>query len=76
MPLPGQRPAEIVSVGFDDHPALATHLQSVLQKAVEDKIQALVSAKDWPDYEKRRGEINGLNLAIDLCRQTELKLQG
>lgn len=70
------RPAEIVSVGFDDHPALATHLQTSLQTAVAAEKEALVSAKDWPDYEKRRGRIDGLNLAITLCQNAERALQG
>lgn len=62
------RSGEIVSVGLDDHPALATHLEKMLQVAVASEVEALVSAKDWPDYEKRRGRIDGLNLAITHCQ--------
>lgn len=72
--MPAPRTGELVSVGFDDHPALATHLQTSLQTAVAAEMEALVSAKDWPDYEKRRGRIDGLNLAITLCEQTRSKL--
>lgn len=68
------RPAEIVSVGLDDHPALATNLERSIEAAVEDKTQALINAKDWLDYEKRRGEINGLRLAITLCQEARRKL--
>lgn len=68
------RPQEVVSVGMDDHPALPSHLESELEKQVETEIQALVSAKDWPDYEKRRGSINGLRLAISICKRVQASL--
>lgn len=71
------RPAtEIVSVGFDDHPALSSHVEKKLHDEVQAKIEALINAKDWPDYEKRRGEINGLNLAITICQNVTKTLQG
>ncbi len=72
MPFPHQR--DVVSISQDDHPSLATHLEHALEEERQNHIQALVSAKDWPDYEKRRGLINGLAIAIRLCQGTNEKL--
>ncbi len=65
---------DVVSISQDDHPSLATHLEHVLEEERQSHIQALVSAKDWPDYEKRRGVINGLGAAISICQSVNKKL--
>ncbi len=72
MVFPHQR--DVVSITQDDHPSLATHLETELLKERDDHILALTAAKDWADYEKRRGMINGLNAAISICREVNKKL--
>jgi len=68
-------PRQVVTISQDDHPALASHLEMALQEELQNHIQGLTSAKDWADYEKRRGTINGINAAIALCRNIQSKLQ-
>ncbi len=58
----------VVTLTSDDHPALATSLERALIEERDSAIQGLTAAKDWPDYEKRRGMINGYNAAISICR--------
>lgn len=72
----GSTKPQVVGFEIDDHPSLSTHLEKALQTQVARETEALVSAKDWPDFEKRRGSINGLNLAISLCQQSSKLLQG
>ena len=49
---------EVVTATIDDHPALASTLERGLIEERENQIQGLMSAKDWPDFEKRRGLVN------------------
>ena len=67
-------PRQVVTISQDDHPALATHLEQALREELDHRISGLTSAKDWADFEKRRGEINGLNAAISLCREVSKRL--
>ena len=67
---------EVVTATIDDHPALASTLERGLIEERENQIQGLMSAKDWPDFEKRRGLVNGLNAAIAICQTVKAKLQG
>ena len=68
------RPADVVSITNDDHPALARTLERALTEEVEKRTEALVLAKDWPDFEKRRGELNGLQAAISICESITKRL--
>lgn len=65
----------VLTISQDDHPALATSLERALIEERDSAIQALTAAKDWPDYEKRRGTINGLNQAISICRSVNDRLK-
>ena len=66
--------AEVATVTNDDHPGLVSALERELIVEKDNAIAALTSAKDWADFEKRRGMINGLNAAISICQQTQKKL--
>jgi hypothetical protein len=65
---------EVVSLTQDDHPALASHLEAALGEEREKQIHGLLATKDWPDFEKRRGTINGLTAAISICQQIQERL--
>lgn len=74
-PVPDPRLPHVVTISQDDHPALAQSLLRALQTERAKHYEGLISAKDWADYEKRRGQITGLDTAIALCQQTQEKLQ-
>lgn len=65
----------VVALSQDDHPALASTLERELSKEVEIQFKGFLSAKDWADFEKRRGTINGLNAAISICQDIQKKLE-
>ena len=67
---------EVITTTIDDHPALASTLERGLIEEREKQIQGLMSSKDWPDFEKRRGLVNGLNTAIGIYQDVKAKLQG
>lgn len=67
-------PVEVVSTLQDDHPALSRNLLRELQAERAKHYEALISAKDWADFERRRGHIVGLETAIALCEQAKDKL--
>ena len=69
------RPADVVSIAADDHPALARTLERALIEERDNLIAGLTSAKDWPDFEKRRGRIEGLGIAISICEQQRKHLE-
>lgn len=71
------QPPLLAPVAFeqDDHPNLSRNLERALANQLESEIQGLVSAKDWADFERRRGSINGLKSAIALCQQERAKLE-
>ncbi len=68
------RPADVVSISHDDHPALARTLERALTEEAANQIQGFMSAKDWPDFERRRGRIDGLKLAISICQEAQKRL--
>jgi hypothetical protein len=68
-------PRDVVTTAMDDHPALASHLERALVEEKEQQIQGLLSAQDWADFEKRRGQIFGLTAAIGLCKQVRERLE-
>lgn len=70
VPMP-----EVVSFEQDDHPALSRNLLRDLQAERAKHLDGLIAAKDWPDFEKRRGLIHGIETAIALCQQQEAKLK-
>lgn len=67
-------PRDVVSTTNDDHPALASQLERELIAEKEKQFEGLISAKDWPDFQKRKGLIDGLNAAISLCQTAQKKL--
>jgi len=61
-----------------DHHRLAMTLMQMLQ-AQRDQAAALLvkkSAKDYADYTNACGRIDGLDIAISLCKQQQERLQG
>ncbi len=71
MPL---RKPDVVSISHDDHPALARTLERALTEERDNQIQGLTSAKDWPDFEKRRGRVEGIGVAISICQDVQKRL--
>lgn len=59
----------------DDHPALSRNLLRDLQAERAKHYEGLISAKDWADFEKRRGLIHGIESAIALCEAARAKLE-
>lgn len=73
-----QRPviSEPVSFAQDDNPNLARNLKRDLETVRSGEAAAIVnSAKDWADYQKRSGIIEGLDIAISLCEKADAKLK-
>ena len=66
---------ESVSIAQDDHPALSRNLLRDLQAERAKHYEGLISAKDWADFEKRRGLIHGIESAIALCEAARAKLE-
>lgn len=64
----------VASFKQDDHPALSRNLLRDLQTEKAKLVEELILAKDWADYEKRRGLINGVQTAINLCENAQSKL--
>ena len=67
---------DVVHTTQDDHPALSRNLMRDLQAERAKHYEGLISAKDWADFEKRRGLIHGIESAIELCKQQQSKLDG
>jgi len=68
-------PRDVVSFSTGDHPALASALERGLVEEKTKQIEALVSSRDWPDFCKRKGLIDGLSLSIGLCQEVRKKLE-
>lgn len=66
---------DVVSTLQDDHPALSRNLLRDLQAERAKHYEGLISAKDWADFEKRRGLIHGIESAIALCEAARAKLE-
>lgn len=64
----------ILTISQDDHPGLVSALERELIVEKDNAIAALTSAKDWPDFQKRRGTIDGLTAAISICQQVQKKI--
>ena len=67
--------SEVVSFEQEDHPNLSRNLLRDLQAERDQCYAGLLASKDWPDFERRRGLVNGLDTAIALCKQAEAKLK-
>ena len=65
---------EAAQFAQDDHPALSRNLLRDLQTERAKQSEGLIAAKDWADYEKRRGIIHGIDHAISLCQEQQAKL--
>lgn len=66
--------APVVAFEQDDHPSLSRNLERDLGAARADQVEGFTSAKDWADFQKRRGIVEGLDLAISLCQKAREKL--
>jgi hypothetical protein len=75
MPVHHRDTGSVVTLSNEDHPALASVLERELVKERETQIQGLVSAKDWPDFQKRKGMVDGLNAAISICVEVRKRLE-
>lgn len=73
--IPDPRVPHIVTETHDDHPALSRNLLRDLQAERAKHYEGLISAKDWADFEKRRGLLHGIEAAIALCVQAKEKLE-
>ena len=73
-PVDDPRVPHVVHMSQEDHPALANSLLRSLQTERAKYVTELLLAKDWADYEKRRGLIHGIDQAIALCQATQDKL--
>ena len=73
-PIPDPRISHIPTLQ-DDHPALSRNLLRDLQAERAKHYEGLISAKDWADFEKRRGLIHGIESAIALCEAARAKLE-
>jgi hypothetical protein len=60
----------------EDHPSLPRNLEAMLKEARALEIDGLTASKDWADFQKRRGVIDGIDRAIALCQRENRKLQG
>lgn len=67
--------SEVVSFEQEDHPGLARNLLRDLQEQRESCYAGLIASKDWADFERRRGLINGLDNAISLCENAKKKIE-
>jgi hypothetical protein len=65
----------VVQFEQDDHPALARNLERDLQQAHDNEVAGLTAARDWADFQKRNGRIDGLNIALGLCQTARKKLE-
>lgn len=65
----------VVSFEQEDHPNLSRNLLRDLQAERDQCYAGLLASKDWPDFERRRGLVNGFDTAIALCKQAEAKLK-
>lgn len=68
-------PAPVVQYEQDDHPSLARSLERDLEQAKKNEIEGLTACKDWSEFQKRNGTINGLNIAISLCQNARKRLE-
>jgi hypothetical protein len=64
----------VVTFEKEDHPNLARNLERDLQAAKAAYIEGLTASKDWGDFQKRRGQVEGIDLAISLCQEARKKL--
>jgi hypothetical protein len=67
--------SEVVSFEQEDHPALSRNLLRELREERTKWYDGLIASKDWADFERRRGLVNGFDTAIALCKQAEAKLK-
>ena len=60
-----------------DHHTLARTLMQVLQKARADLVEELatVDLKTFDEYRARRGKIEGLDIAINFCKEAQKRLE-
>jgi hypothetical protein len=68
--------APVASFEQDDHPGLARNLERDLREERDIQFNCLVSAKDWADFQRRRGIVEGLEIAISRCERSKKLLEG
>lgn len=65
----------VLTLSQDDHPALAKTLERQLVNAIEEQLKVITYAQNWDDFQKRKGIIEGLNVAISICQTVQKKLE-
>lgn len=60
----------------DDHPLLATNMLRELQTERHAQLAGLADSADWDDFQRRRGILEGLDIAIARCENAQKLLQG
>lgn len=72
----GQSRRDPVTMSRDDHPALASGLARRLEQLRQEKVEQLATTpcKDFHEYHKRIGIIEGLDIAIAQANQVNEKL--
>jgi hypothetical protein len=58
-----------------DHPAVAGTVRERLEKRRKDLVEELAFAKDWGDYSRRAGRLEGIDNAIQHCIDVETESQ-
>jgi hypothetical protein len=68
-----RQPHDVFQVSQDDHPRLAGHLLSRLQKQRAEMIENIAKnlAQDFPEYKRLCGVIEGLDIAISLAEEAK-----
>jgi hypothetical protein len=64
-----------VQIHAFDHPFVPRTLAQKLAALRLDELAKLPGALGWDDFNKRRGRIEGLQMAIDLCAVVEKELR-
>lgn len=54
-----------------DAPAVARTVRGHLEKLKSDRLEGLLVSQDWADFNRRKGEIAGLQEAIAECVEAE-----
>lgn len=67
---------EPVQMALEDHPDLSRHLERSLMAERAKQIEGFTSAKDWADFQKRRGIVEGIDIALSCCSAARKLLEG
>lgn len=65
-----------VTFFIPDNPQMTRNLRAKLIEARAKRVEELVSAGDWSDFKEKLGVIRGLEMAAQICAETEQDLYG